>query len=84
MKKDVDGKDTVAHIFEVWTKNITRYQLLTVQSIHLVHYTAFCRRQTATGSTDRGKRCAELSPSSNHLCSQGQESEENQLSQMVV
>ena len=41
MKKQVDGKDTVAHIFEVYILILTM-TWLTYLSIHAVHYSIIC------------------------------------------
>ena len=47
MKKQVDGKDTVAHLFEVRTLNRLSFHLYRVLA-SLVHHSSFCRHFSST------------------------------------
>ena len=51
MKKQLDGKDTVAHIFEV--SPITGGALLPLTSVNLVHNAAISRYDAAVDSSAR-------------------------------
>jgi hypothetical protein len=83
MKKQVDGKDTIAHIFEVRRRDYSRRVINLQFSCDLVHDPTLGRRNTpACPST--GERSLELGSRSDHLRAQGQKSEKNQLSSLVV
>jgi len=76
MKKEVDGKETVAHIFEV-NKLYLIFALLSPYIITpLVHYPTICGRYPAI-SASSAQQPQQLNACANHFCTQSQEPKEN-------
>jgi chitin synthase len=65
MKKQVDGKDTVAHIFEVCTLCSSICVQLT-QTHRSVHHTIVCRRHASAGAAS-SRRCQQLGAGADYL-----------------
>lgn len=84
MKKKVDEKDTVAHIFEVCCLLFASPSMESKNNsiCPLVYHSTFSGRNTSarTPSTERSEQSC---PGADHSCSQSQKPEENQLSSMA-
>jgi hypothetical protein len=87
MKKQVDEKDTVAHIFEVSSFTLVPMDEPSKNSLYhsfpSVHDAAFSRCDSTVGPSSSG-RPEQFSSRTDHPCSQGEKSEKDQLSSMVV
>jgi chitin synthase len=69
MKKQVDGKDTVAHIFEV-TAVTTLFPVLVLTAELAVYDPAVCRLDASAGPS-AGRRCQQPCSGPDNFCAQG-------------